>query len=183
MVITGDLRSQVMLDPQETEAPEGVYYCDVGDGAKLEDTRFLASMLANDDVRRSNLRECVSPLLLTILLSVVCPRVSSSRSRRGCRVVDDGMRAVAERDFFMNAFLKNRAGVQAAPSEGAKGLPTTSKLGETFAKPFDPTALLPTDMEDGESQLKALEAGPAQAQQRSKSGTPSMLTRPSPVLR
>ena len=57
----------------------------------------------------------------------------------------------------MNAFLKNRAGVQAAPSEGAKGLPTTSKLGETFAKPFDPTALLPTDMEDGESQLKALE--------------------------
>ena len=63
LVITGDLRSQVMLDPQETEAPEGVYYCDVGDGAKLEDTRFLASMLANDDVRRSNLRECVSPLL------------------------------------------------------------------------------------------------------------------------
>ena len=65
LVITGDLRSQVMLDPQETEAPEGVYYCDVGDGAKLEDTRFLASMLANDDVRRSNLRECVSPLLST----------------------------------------------------------------------------------------------------------------------
>jgi len=122
--------------------PDGAYYCDVGDASRLEDNRFLSSMLADMDVQSSNMRE----------------------------VVDDGMRAVAEREFFMNAFRKNQANVQAEPKYAAS---------ESFTKPFNPTALLPADPQVAAAREDALRAESRQlALQRSRSrGTPDMLTR------
>lgn len=122
--------------------PDGVYYCDVGDAAGLEDNRFLSSLLADMDVQSSNMRE----------------------------VVDDGMRAVAEREFFMNAFLKNRATVQAEPKQAGSA---------SFKKPFNPTALLPVDPQIAAEQEQEAAAETRQlALNRSRSrGTPDMLTR------
>jgi hypothetical protein len=143
LVITGDLRSAVKPDTTEAaKMPDGAYYCDVGDAARLEDNRFLSSLLADMDVRSSNLRE----------------------------VVDDGMRAVAEREFFMNAFLKNRANVQAEPKHAAA---------ESFKKAFNPTALLPVDPQVAAAQESTMHKESRQlALHRSRSrGTPDMLTR------
>jgi hypothetical protein len=143
LVITGDMRSSVIPDTSEAaKMPDGVYYCDVGDAAGLEDNRFLSSLLADMDVQSSNMRE----------------------------VVDDGMRAVAEREFFMNAFLKNRATVQAEPKQSGS---------ESFKKPFNPTALLPVDPQIAAEQEQEAAAETRQlALNRSRSrGTPDMLTR------
>ena len=143
LVITGDLRSAVAPDTAEAaKMPDGAYYCDVGDAARLEDNRFLSSLLADMDVQSSNMRE----------------------------VVDDGMRAVAEREFFMSAFLKNRASVQADPKHAAS---------ESFKKPFNPTSLLPVDPQVAAAREATLRDESRQlAVRRARSrGTPEMLTR------
>lgn len=143
LVVTGDLRSAVKPDLSEADKmPDGVYYCDVGDGALLEDNRFLASMMADVDVQSSNLRE----------------------------VIDDGMRAVAEREFFMNAFLRNRAGVQAEPKKAGSA---------AYKKPFDSTALLHVDPAEADAQLREQEHESQQLalQRRRSRGTPDMLRR------
>jgi hypothetical protein len=103
--ITGDMRMQLKHD---AAAPRHtVYYSDVGDDAKQEDGRFLAGLLSDEGVKRSGLRE----------------------------VVDEGMRAVAERDFYMSQFLNNRATVQSEHSR-------SRSAHAQFANAFDPVSLL-----------------------------------------
>eukprot|EP01051_Picozoa_sp_SAG22_P010598 SAG22_NODE_961_length_6285_cov_20.669091_2_plen_674_part_00 len=83
---TGDLHKEVAVEqPAQDTDVDTVYYVDVGDAAQVEDQRFLARLMADRRVATTNTRE----------------------------VVDAGMRAVAQRQYFMQEFLANRQAVQA----------------------------------------------------------------------
>ena len=106
--ITGDMRTQVKVAPSSTDTGGyTLYYADVGDDAKQEDNRFLAGLLSDVELKRSGMRQ----------------------------VVDEGLQAVAERNFYMGQFLANRAAVQG-------NLSKSKRTSGTFGVAFDPTTLL-----------------------------------------
>eukprot|EP01050_Picozoa_sp_SAG11_P006831 SAG11_NODE_548_length_8594_cov_5.298293_2_plen_113_part_00 len=71
--MTGDLHENVPVTQPTEGQVDSVYYVDVGDAPQVEDQRFLSRLMADSRVQGTNTRE----------------------------VVDAGMRAVAQREYFM----------------------------------------------------------------------------------